>query len=125
MLADEKRLGSIGDPAFELFHAQNAFFELSGPAIDGYAFGDVDRLAGVLTRVERENSAVPDLHSLDPGVAFVPRSQWPAKNAGLSAGLGRLASSLSAQRAQVAAQREQNGTAARYANLPSKDLPTL
>ncbi|HEY1978056.1 MAG TPA: hypothetical protein VGG89_16010 [Candidatus Baltobacteraceae bacterium] len=125
MLADEKRLGSIGDTGFELFHAQNAFFELSGPAINGYAFGDVDRLAGVLMRVERENSAVPELHSLYPGVAFVARSQWPGKNAGLSAGLGGLASSLGAQKAQIAAQREQNGAAARYAKLTSKDLPTL
>lgn len=125
MLADAKRLGTIGDPAFELYHAQNAFFELSGPAINGYAFGDVDRLGDVLQQVERENRAVPDLQALYPGVAFIPKNQWAAKNADLASGLGKLASTLSAQKAQIAAQREQNGTTARFANVASKDLPTL
>lgn len=125
MLADTKRLGTIGDPAFELYHAQNAFFELSGTAINGYAFGNVDRLAEVLQRVERESRAVPDLHALYPGVAFVPKSQWTAKNAELGAGLGRLASTLSSEKAEIASQREQNGTAARFANVASKDLPAL
>ncbi|HKE36186.1 MAG TPA: hypothetical protein VKB39_02050 [Candidatus Baltobacteraceae bacterium] len=125
MLADPKRLGTIGDPGFELYHAQNAFFELTGPAINGYAFGDVDRLAGVLQRVERENRAVPDVHALYPGVAFIPKDSWAAKNADLTAGLAKLASTLSTQKVQIASQREQNGTAARFANVASKDLPTL
>jgi hypothetical protein len=125
MLADAKRLGTIGAPAFELYHAQDAFFELSGPPINGYAFGDVDRLADVLRRVERENRIVPDLQTLYPGVAFVPKNEWSAKNAELASGLGRLASTLAAQKAQIAAQREQDGTSARFANVASKDFPTL
>lgn len=125
MLADPKRLGDIGDPGFELYHAQNAFFELSGPVINGYAFGDVDRLAGVLQRVQRENGAVPDLTALYPGVAFIPKSQWTAKNASLAAGLDKLGTTLSSEKAEIAAQREQNGTAARFAGVASKDLPPL
>lgn len=125
MLADAKRLGTIGDPGFELYHAQNAFFELSGPAINGYAFGDVDRLAGVLKRVESENRTVPDVHAMYPRVAFIPKDRWAAKNRELAAGLTKLASTLSTQKAQIASQREQNGTAARFANLASKDLPAL
>lgn len=124
-LADAKKLGTIGDRAFELYHAQNAFFELSGPVINGYAFGDVARLAGVLRRVERENGALEDLDALYPGVAFIPKSQWAAKNADLAAGLRELASTLSTQKTEIASQRAQNGTAARFSNVASKDLPTM
>lgn len=73
MLADAKRLGTIGDPAFELYHGQDAFFDLSGPVINGYAF--------------------------------------------------ELASSLSTESAQIGSQRKQNGTAARFNSIGSKDLP--
>lgn len=125
MIADAKKLGTIGDRAFELYHAQNAFFELAGPVLNGYAFGDVERLDGVLRRVERENGAVPDLDALYPGAAFIPKNEWAAKNADLASGLRKLASTLSAQRAEIATQREQNGTAARFSNVASKDLPTM
>lgn len=125
LLADPKRLGTIGAPGFELYHAQNAFFELSGPVINGYAFGDIDRLADVLQRVERNNLVLPNMPALYPRVAFVPRSEWALKKASLDSGLGKLASTLSAQKARIAAQREQNGTTARYADVASKDLPPL
>lgn len=125
MLADAARLGDMGAPGFELYHAQNAFYELSGPAINGYAFGDIDRLDGVLQRVARENHTVPDVRTLYPGVAFIPQHQWQTRNDELAAGLSKLASTTRAQKAGIAAQREQNGTTARYADIASKDLPPL
>jgi hypothetical protein len=41
-LIDRDKMSSMGDPGFELFQAQNAFQQLVGPYINGYAFGDID-----------------------------------------------------------------------------------
>src|ERR1044071_3318273 len=54
ILLDQTRMGSIGDPGFELLHAQNAFYQLVGPYINGYAFGDIDGLV----RSEEHTSAL-------------------------------------------------------------------
>jgi hypothetical protein len=124
LLADQKKLGSIGDPSFELYHAQNAFFELTGPAINGYAFGDIDSLVAIVHRVQNENRAVPAMQSIYPGVAFAGKAQWPAINAQLNAGLGKLAASLVQQRSSIEQERAQNGTAARYAHLTDKPFPS-
>ena len=57
-LIDRDKMGSMGDPGFELFQAQNAFQQLVGPYINGYAFGDIDQLVPIIERVQRrENRA--------------------------------------------------------------------
>jgi hypothetical protein len=43
-LIDRDKMGSMDDPGFELYQAQNAFQQLVGPYINGYAFGDIDQL---------------------------------------------------------------------------------
>jgi hypothetical protein len=50
-LIDQEKMGSMGDRGFELFHAQNAFQQLVGPYINGYAFGDIDQLIPIIERV--------------------------------------------------------------------------
>ena len=47
-MIDRDKMGSMGNPGFELFQAQNAFQTLVGPYINGYAFGDIDQLAQLL-----------------------------------------------------------------------------
>lgn len=123
MVADQKKLGGMGDPGFELYRAQEAFFAVVGPSINGYAFGDLDALVTIVRRVQRENGAVPDVQRIYPGVAFVPRAQWQRINAGLNSGLGRLANQLASERGEIAEQRAQNGTQARFSHLTSKPLP--
>ena len=123
LLADRERLGSMGDPGFELYQAQNAFFELVGPGINGYAFGDIDSVVSIMRRVQSENRTVADLASIYPRVAFTDKKEWQRANAGLNAGLGRLASQTSDQKAEIAQQRLQNGTQARFGHLTSKQFP--
>jgi hypothetical protein len=123
LLADQKKLGSIGNPGFELYHAQNAFFELTGPGINGYAFGDIDTLVTIVHRVQNENRTVPAMQSVYPGVAFAGEAQWPAINAQLNGGLGKLAESLVRQRSSIEQERQQNGTAARFSHVTDKPLP--
>jgi hypothetical protein len=123
LLVDQKKMGGIGDPGFELYHAQDAFFQLAGPYINGYAFGDIASLAAIVRKVQNANRIVPNMQSLYPGVSFVPKPQWQAKNVALNAGLGSLADSLPREAAQIERQRTQNGTTARFAHLTNRRFP--
>jgi hypothetical protein len=123
LLVDQKKMGGIGDRGFELYHAQDAFFQLVGPDINGYAFGNIDALVPIIRSVQKGNQTVPDLQAAYPGVVFVSKSQWREKNAELNAGLGSLANALPSQKAEIARQRAKNGTEARYASLTSKPFP--
>jgi hypothetical protein len=58
-LIDRDKMGSMGDPGFELFQAQNAFQQLVGPYINGYAFGDIDQLIPIIERVQTEGKPYP------------------------------------------------------------------
>src|SRR5438105_9639431 len=75
-LIDRDKMGSMGDPGFELFQAQNAFQQLVGPFINGYAFGEIDQLVPIIERVQREGKTVPDLTKTYPRVTFKPKSEW-------------------------------------------------
>jgi hypothetical protein len=123
LLVDQKRLGSIGDRGFELYHAQQAFFELVGPNINGYAFGDMDFVVAVIYRVQNESKVVPNMQTMYPGVSFLHRSQWQGINADLNSGLGKLAAQLKSQRNEIKQQRIQNGTQAQFAHLTSRRFP--
>jgi hypothetical protein len=122
-LADQKKLGSIGSPGFELYHAQNAFFQLAGPNINGYAFGDPDTTAAIVRRVQNENQTVANLQAIYPDVTFIGKAQWNAKNADINSGLGELAATIVAQRSEMKQQRVANGTEARFAHLTSTQFP--
>jgi hypothetical protein len=122
LLADQKKLGSIGNPAFELYHAQQAFFQVVGSDINGYAFGDIDALVPIIRRVQNENRTVPNLQSIYAGVAFLQKSEWQRINATLNAGLGQLAAQLTSQKSEIRQQRAQNVTAARFPRT-SKRFP--
>lgn len=123
MLADQRKLGHMGDRGFELYHAQYAFFDLVGPQINGYAFGHLDALIAVVRRVRAENRNVPNLSALYPGVAFIGQKDWAAKNAAIGEGLDKLAAYLNDQRDAIARERAANGTQARFAGLTSEAFP--
>ncbi len=122
-LVDREKMGSIGAPGFELVQAANAFQQLVGPYINGYAFGDVDRLMQIVERVQKENKTVPDLEKIYPGVTFRPRSEWDAGNSGLNEGLTKFLAMLQEQKATLKKQRTENGTEAKFSKLTSKELP--
>ena len=122
-LIDRDKMGSIGAPGFELFQAQNAFQQLVGPYINGYAFGDIDQLVPIIERVQKEGKTVPDLTKIYPRVAFKPKSEWEAGNKGLNEGLTKLLITLKNEKASIKQQREERGMEAKFSKLPSKDLP--
>src|SRR6266446_1333294 len=122
-LIDQNKMGSIGNAGFELFQAQNAFQQLVGPYINGYAFGDVDQLVPIIERVQREGRVVPELTKIYPGVVFKPKSEWDAGNKGLNEGLTKLLITLKNEKASIKQQRVERGMEAKFSKLPSKDLP--
>jgi hypothetical protein len=123
LLVDQRKLGSVGDRAFELHHAQNAFFELVGPDVNGYAFGHANTLVAILHRVRSDKRAVPKLQSIYPGISFSNPSRWAAINEKLNAALGQLALQIEAQSRELSQARARNGTAARFARVTSKPFP--
>jgi hypothetical protein len=123
LLIDQKKMGSIGNRGFELFHAQDAFFQLVGPDINGYAFGDIDWLVGIIRRVRNDNRTVPNLQTIYPGVAVKPKSQWQSQNLELDMDLSQLAGLLTSKKDEIRRQRAQNGTQARFSHLPERQFP--
>src|SRR6266481_4902505 len=93
-LIDQEKMGSIGNAGFELLHAQNAFQRLVGPYINGYAFGDIDRLIPIIEKVQKEGKVVPDLTKIYPRVTFKQKLEWDSRNKGLNEGLTKLLTSL-------------------------------
>lgn len=122
-LIDREKMGSIGNAGFELFQAQNAFQQLVGPYINGYAFGDIDELIPIIEKVQREGKVVPDLIKVYPGMTFKPKSQWDAGNKGLNEGLTKLLMTLKQQKASIKQQRIERGMEAKFSKLQSKELP--
>jgi hypothetical protein len=124
ILLDQSKMGSIGSPGFELFHAQNAFFQLVGPYINGYAFGDMDGLVKVVERVQQEGRRIPDLQSTYPGVTFRSKSEWQSANTDLADGMSKLISTLKEKKDDIKQQRIQQGIEEKFSKLTNKDLTT-
>lgn len=122
-LIDQEKMGSMGAPGFELFQAQNAFQQLVGPYINGYAFGDIDQLIPIIERVQKEGRTVPDLTKIYPRVTFKPKSEWDTANKAVNDGMTKLLVTLKNEKASITKQRIENGMEAKFGKLPSKDLP--
>jgi len=123
-LTDREKMGSMGDPGFELFQAENAFQQLVGPYINGYAFGDIDQLVPIIERVQKEGKTVPDLTKIYPGVIFKPKSEWETGNKALNEGMTKLLTTLKNEKASIKQQRIEHGMDAKFGKLTSKELPT-
>src|SRR6266487_5331506 len=94
VLVDQTKMGTIGSPGFELLHAQNAFYQLVGPYLNGYAFGDTEGLVKILEQVQKEGRRIPDLEAAYPGVTFKSKSEWESANTNLANGMNQLISML-------------------------------
>lgn len=122
ILLDQDKMGSIGSPGFELLQAQNAFFQLVGPYINGYAFGDMDGLVKVVERVQQEGRRIPDLQTTYPGVTFRSKSEWESANTDLADGMSKLISTLKEKKDDIKRQRIQQGVEEKFSKLTNKEL---
>src|SRR6266478_9220559 len=119
VLLDQAKMGSIGSPGFELLHAQNAFYQVVGTYINGYAFGDMDGLAKIVERVQKEGRQIPDLQTIYPGVAFKSKSEWQSVNTELADGMNQLISMLKEKKDDIKRQRVERGMEAKFSKLTS------
>jgi hypothetical protein len=117
-------MGSIGSLGFELLHAQNAFYQLVGTYINGYAFGDTDELIKIVERVQKEGRRISDLQAAYPGVTFRSKSEWTAANADLADGMNQLISMLKEKKDEIKRQRTERGMEEKFSKLASKELPS-
>jgi hypothetical protein len=124
VLLDQTKMGSIGSPGFELLHAQNAFYQLVGPYINGYAFGDMDGLVKIVERVQKEGRRIPDLQATYPGVTFRNKSEWPSANTDLADGMNQLISMLKEKKDEIKRQRIERGMEEKFSKLTTKELPS-
>ena len=122
VLLDPIKKGSIGEAGFELLQAQNAFFQLAGPYINGYAFGDTDALIKIVEKVQKEGRRIPDLQATYRDVTFKNKSEWEAANTELADGMGKLVTMLKEKKDDIKRQRVEQGLEAKFAKLPSKEL---
>ena len=124
VLLDQTKMGSIGSPGFELLHAQNAFYQLVGPYINGYAFGDIDGLVNIVERVQKEGLRIPDLQAAYPGVTFKSKSEWQSANTELADGMNQLISTLKEKKDDIKRQRIERGMEEKFSKLTSRELPS-
>jgi hypothetical protein len=122
-LLEQSKAGGLGSAGFELFQAQNSFYQLAGPFINGYAFGDITALIKIVERVQKECRSPIDMEKIYPGVTFIAKNLWKGKTAELADGMGGLVSMLREKREDIKKQREAQGIEAKFAKLQSKDLP--
>jgi hypothetical protein len=122
VLLDQTKMGSIGSPGFELLHAQNAFYQLVGTYINGYAFGDTDGLVKIVEKVQKEGRHIPDLQAAYPGVTFRSKSEWQSANAELADGMNQLISMLKEKKDDIRRKRIERGVEEKFSKLRSKEL---
>src|SRR6266542_4249368 len=121
VLLDQSKMGSIGSAGFELLQAQNAFFQLVGPYINGYAFGDTDGLVKVVERVQKEGR-IPDLQTTYPGITFKSKGVWESANTDLADGMSKLISMLKETKDDIRHERIQQGIEEKFSKLTNKEL---
>ena len=124
VLLDQTKMGSVGSPGFELLQAQNAFYQLVGTYINGYAFEDTDGLVRIVERVQKEGRRIPDLQAGYPGVTFRSKSEWASANADLATGMNQLISMLKDKKDEIRRERIARGLEAKFSKLTSKELPS-
>jgi len=122
VLVDQDKLGSIGSPGFELLQAQNAFYQLVGPYINGYGFGDLEHLENVLQRVLKEGQKLPDVNAIYRGVKFRDESEWKAEHKDLNDGLSKLLTQIKEQKEEIKRGRIERGAEAKFGKLTNRDF---
>jgi hypothetical protein len=111
---DKEKVGSIGSEAFELKQAYIAFNQLAGEYINGYAFGELQKVEKTLTKVIEEGKSLPKLGEIYPQVKFAAEEDWTEKNKEVSKGLLSLIEYIKSNSDIIKEQRKKNGIEGKY-----------
>jgi hypothetical protein len=113
-LLDPAVVGSLGSPPFELKQAYGSFHQLAGEYINGYAFGDPEKLARTVAAVQTEGKKLPPLKTIYPGVIFLDEARWGGINSDLNSGMDSMLDMLKNSATEIKAQRKASGIEGRY-----------
>lgn len=119
-ILDQAKTGGMGSKEFELTHAQNSFFQLAGPNINGYAFGNPEKLSETIKQVMKEKDNFPDLGEIYSNVSFIPARNRQSVVDEVSGGLSGLITYLETNKDSLKEQRVENGTHELFGNLKRK-----
>jgi hypothetical protein len=111
---DTTQTGTLEDLSSGLLGSYDAFTELAGEYINGYAGCDVDNWVKIAQTVRDDNPTPPELDKLFPDAVFVEQSQWQGINDEVAAGLGILIDQLSNSKDAIREQRAANDLDALY-----------
>jgi hypothetical protein len=111
---DQTKVGGMGSKAFELKEAYNAFYQLSGEYINGYAWGDPLKLASTVSAVQTEGKTLPDIRAIYPDISFLPESEWAGVNEEINSGMTGLIDMLKNDVDEIKARREAAGMEGKY-----------
>jgi hypothetical protein len=113
-LLDPQKLDAIGNPATALAQAHEAFLKDAGVYINGYAFGDIEKLLQTVAQVQAEGARLPLVKQLYPNVAFIEEGRWQKVNYELSTGFSEFIQSVRATADAIRAHRKANQFDGKY-----------
>ena len=111
---DADHFAGISELTSQLLSSYDAFTQLAGEYINGYAGCDVDNWVKIARTVKDDNPQPPELDKIFPEAVFVERSQWQGINDEVAAGLGVLIDQISQTKEVIRLQREANNLDALY-----------
>jgi hypothetical protein len=110
---------TAGSAAGEWLSAQNAFFELAGPHINGFAFSKPAMLQDTIRLVVSESEPLPQLRSIYPALKFKNNESWDEENQGVAKGLKKLLE-LIAKNPQLTEELPEDGESIDIREIVSK-----
>lgn len=113
-LLDPQRFKEIGNPATALIQAHEAFLKQAGKYINGYAFGDIEKLLKTVAQVQAEGTRLPMVKLLYPNISFIEESRWQKVNHELSTGFTEFMDSVRLNADQIRANRQATGTDGKF-----------
>jgi len=105
-LLDPQKLNAVGNPATVLVEAHGAFLKQAGKFINGYAFGNIEKLLKTVARVQAEGTRLPMVKQLYPNIGFIEESRWQKVNYELSTGFSEFMESIRENADHIRAQRK-------------------
>ena len=113
-MLDPAKIGRMGAPAFEREQLFGAIDESVGEYLNGYGFNDLDKCIAVLERVRSEVKGIRSYKAVYKQISFRSDANLESAKAETVADLEKLIAYIKANKADIKAQRIENGVQDKY-----------
>jgi hypothetical protein len=114
ILIDQAHVDSHGGKPFELKQAYDAFHQLAGEYINGYAFGNPVNLARTVAQVQDEGLTLPSVRHIYPQIPFIDETLWEKENLLLNDDMTPFIETLLDRHDEIIASRKAAGIEKKY-----------